>query len=102
MQLCLVPEAMKNWEKRRECKNGRAQESGLKVRRTWGKGWRRERRRAAGTRSKLKMICCVFSLFFLVRVCACAHINPDISQVVIIFLCGCLRGCERVQPCILH
>lgn len=42
MQLCLVPEAMKNWEKRRECENGRAQESGLKVRRTWGKGWRRE------------------------------------------------------------
>lgn len=44
---------------------------------------------------------CFFS-FFLVRVCVCAHINPAISQVVIIFLCGCLRGCERVQPCILH
>lgn len=42
MQLCLVPEAMKNWEKRRECENGRAQESGPKVRRTWGKGGRRE------------------------------------------------------------
>lgn len=63
MQLCLVPEAMKNWEKRQECESGRAQESGPKVRRTWGKGWREEGGRAAGTRSKLKMICCVFSLF---------------------------------------
>lgn len=58
---------------------------GEKVRRKW-----RKRGRAVGTRSKLKMMCCVF-------VCLRgSHINPAISQVVIIFPYGCLCECVRM------
>lgn len=60
-------------------------ESWEKVRRKWRKGGC-----TVGTRSKLKMMCCVF-------VCECgSHINPAISQVQIIFPCGGLCECVYV------
>lgn len=55
MQLCLVPEAMKIGRRDGEYEKTEHETEREKVRRKWRKGGR-----AVGTRSKLKMMCCVF------------------------------------------
>lgn len=72
MQLCLLPEAKKIGRRHGEC--GKTGEKGGGERR-WG---------PVGSRSKLIMMC-----YVCVGVCG-SHINPAISQEVIICLCDCV------------